>query len=532
MKRILFAFLLSVIGSGFAAAQILPTPLSHSARPGTFVLSKSTRIGYDQAGRKAAAYLSEVLQKATGYVLKPRQQSGEKQAGNSILFTSRQADASLGPEGYVLQVSPQGITIRATGEAGMFYAVQSLLQLFPAQVYAAAPQAGLRWEVPCGEVRDKPRYGWRSFMLDSGRQYQSPAFIKRYLDYLAMLKINVFHWHLSEGQGWRLEIKKYPRLTSVGSQVAKGKEQQGFYTQEQVRDIVAYAQARHIMVVPEIDVPGHSEAALTAYPEFTCLKKAPESVMTFSPHLFCGGNEQTYAFLQDVLDEVAALFPGPYLHLGGDEAPKQDWDACPQCQAKIKEQGLKDSHDLQLYFSKRLASYLKTKNKKVIFWGDVVYADGTSLPDNVVIHWWNWRGHQDLAYKNAVKRGHPVIAGTNYYSYLNFPVTPWSEYNEKRTFDLRMAYEQNPSDLARPDPLVLGMSTCLWTDWNVQQHMVDQRVFPRIYALAEQMWHVGPRLPYAGFYEQVQAKFPALKILNINYGPATREEVPAGYSWE
>lgn len=532
MKRILLVFLFSALSGCFAAAQVLPTPMAHSPRPGTFTLNPSTRLAYDQAGGKAAAYLSEVLQQASGFDLKPARQSRKRQPANSILFTTRQADAGLGPEGYVLEVRPDGITIRAAGEAGMFYAVQSLLQLFPPQVYAAAPQPGIRWAAPCGEIRDRPKYGWRSFMLDSGRQYQSPEFIKQYLDYMAMLKMNVFHWHLTEGQGWRLEIKKYPRLTSVGSQVATGKEQQGFYSQQQVRDIVAYARARHITVVPEIDVPGHSEAALTAYPELTCLKKAPESVMTFSSHLFCGGNEQTYAFLQDVLDEVAALFPGPYIHLGGDEAPKQDWDACPQCQAKIKQQGLKDSHDLQLYFSKRLASYLKTKNKKVIFWGDVVYTDGTTLPDNVVIHWWNWRGHQDLAYKNAVRRGHPVIAGTNYYSYLNFPVVPWSQYNEKRTFDLRLAYEQNPSDLAQPDPLVLGMSTCLWTDWNVQQHMVDQRVFPRVYALAEQMWHVGPRLPYASFYEQVKAKYPVLKILNINYGPATPQEMKPGYSWE
>ncbi len=527
MNKIIILGLLLLCGAHLSS-QILPNPTEIKFEDGHFTLKNNAKISFQSIGELSADELVFRLKKATGYNFIKTSEISRK----GILFTTKDADESLGEEGYILEISPNQIVIRATDEKGMFYGVQSLLQLFPVEVYSKTVRANIKWTVACQKIKDMPKYTVRSFMLDSGRQYQTPDFIKRYLDYMAMLKMNVFHWHLTEGQGWRIEIKKYPLLTSIGSNVAQGKQQQGYYTQEDIKDIVAYASKKQIIVIPEIDVPGHSEAALTAYPEYTCFGKVPESVMAFSSHLFCGGNEKTYTFLQDILDEVCELFPGQYIHLGGDEAPKKDWNNCPVCQERIKKEGLKNSHELQLYFSSRLANYLKTKNKKVIFWGDVVYHDGVELPDNVIVHWWNSRKHEDKALKNAIKRGHLVIAGTNNYSYLNYPVTPWSQYNIKRTFDIKTMYENNPSDLSYPDSLVLGMSTSLWTDWYVQEHMIDRRVFPRIFSITEQMWSTGKRKSFEDFYKQVKLKYGMLRMLGIDYGPGMKDEVTESFSWE
>ncbi|WP_372642880.1 beta-N-acetylhexosaminidase, partial [Ancylomarina sp.] len=381
------------------------------------------------------------------------------------------------------------------------------------------------------DVFDQPKYKWRGFMLDSARQFQTPKFIKKYLEYLAMLKMNIFHWHLTDRQGWRIEIKKYAKLTEIGSKVTNGKQQQGYYTQEDIKDIVAFAKMLHITVVPEIDVPGHSEAALTAYPEMTCFNKVPKSVTSFSSNLFCGGRESTYQFLQDILDEVCELFPSEHIHLGGDEVPKKNWNNCPECQLKIKQEKLNNTHNLQLYFSSRLANYLRNRGRKAIFWGDILHRKGMDLPDNVVIQWWNWNSHKDKALKQAIKRGHQVICNTNYCTYLNYPIKPWFRYKKKASYDLKTTYEQNPSDISKPHDLVLGMGCCLWTDWYVQESMVDRRVFPRIFSLSEQMWSKAKRLRFDEFHTKVKAKFPLLRELNIDYGPALKEEVPVGYKW-
>ena len=394
--------------------------------------------------------------------------------------------------------------------------------MLPAEIYSKCKGGSISLKLPCLIIKDLPKYSWRSFMLDSGRQYQTIEFIKRYLDYLAMLKINIFHWHLTEGQGWRIEIKKYPKLTEVGAFVANGEEQQGFYTQEEIKEIVEYAKDRFITVVPEIDLPGHSEAALIAYPEYTCFGNTPETVMEYSANLFCGGNEKTYQFLQNILDEVCELFPGEYIHLGGDEAPKDNWDSCCVCQERIKQENLNNSHELQVYFSSRLANYLKQINKKVILWGDIVEQPAQKLPDNVVIYWWNYRRKKDLAFQNALANGYQVICGTNYYTYLNFPVTPWSQYKTDRTFDIKTAYEKNPSDIQVPNKLVVGMATCLWTDWNVKMSMIDKRVFPRIFVMAEQMWNLNDKIPFDEFYKKVKSKNKTLEILGIDNGPGMR----------
>lgn len=422
------------------------------------------------------------------------------------------SDQELGTEGYQLHISPSGITIRSNSAAGEFYARNTLQQLID---HAGASG------IPCVQITDRPKYAWRSFMIDSGRQYQSVATIKGFLDRMALLKMNVFHWHLTENDGWRIEIKKYPKLTSVGGFVADGPEQQGFYTQDEVREIVRYAAERHITVVPEIDVPGHSEAALHAYPELTCSGEAPKPVKRgFSPYLFCGGKPEVTDFLKDVLDEVCELFPSEYIHIGGDEAPKSEWKRCQDCQSRIQDDGLKDEHALQIELTNRLARHLASKGRKAICWGDVVTLPGPELEDNVVVHWWNWRKGKDKALREGIKRGMPVIANSNYYTYLNFPQKhKWRQYNKNRTFDFETCYTRNPSDIQQPTEAerkaLLGMGCCLWTDHGLTEEWLDRRLYPRIFAMAEQMWSQGERLPYPEFRAKVYAKRPLLEAQGI-----------------
>lgn len=397
-------------------------------------------------------------------------------------------DSTIPADGYSIDATRRSITVKYSTTGGRLYAGLTLDSLRTASVKR---NGKVMWEIPCCTVNDYPRCRWRGLLLDSGRQYQSVETIKSKLDLLFSLKMNVFHWHLTEGLGWRIEIKKYPELTETGAYVGKGPEQQGYYTQEQVRDLVRYAAERNITIVPEIDIPGHAEAALYAYPEYGCFSeqaKIPET--GFTECIFCAGKDSTLEFLKDILDEVCELFPSEYIHLGGDEAPKGNWDRCPDCMRRIRENGLKDSHELQLWLSAQMASYLKTKGRKAIFWEDVINNADYPMPDNVVIQWWNYRANGEKNYRKALEKGYPVICSPNYYTYLNFPETPWRGYGKNRTFSFEDAYLRNPADrvLSEGNPLTLGMECALWTDYGLTEEMLDSRLFPRIYALAELMW--------------------------------------------
>lgn len=453
--------------------------------------------------------------------------------GKSIRFV-RQKKATIAfvrkpdltHEAYEMKITVSGVQISAGDDAGFFYALRTLEQLM---VHSDKQHA-----VACVTIADEPAYRWRTFMLDSGRQYQKVATIKKYLDMMAALKMNVFHWHLTEGLGWRIEIKKYPDLALKGSKVAGGPEQQGYYTREAIKEIVRYAAERYITVVPEIDMPGHAEAALSVYPEFSCFNepaKIPEN--GFTPHIFCAGKTSTIRFLKDVIDEVCALFPSEYIHLGGDEAPKDNWDKCPDCQKTIQTQGLSDSHDLQTWFSNQMAEHLKSKGRKAIFWDDVIAKEGNAeISENAVIHWWHYRARQDKPLKKALATGREILCGTNINNYLNFPITPWKGYGQNRTFDMQEVYENNPSRVDASNPLVLGMSCSLWCDYGVKEAMIDQRLFPRILAISNQMWYRGKDVPFAEFQQRVQGLKPWFESQGYSFGPGLRSEVPVGYSWE
>lgn len=508
MKKLIL-LLLTLCCSMMVLGQVIPTPekISWQKKDTSCFLNQIKKIYSDTHN----VFLHKVLLNEIFQGI-PLKTVYEKQDADIALVYS----PKIIQEGYSLEIFKDKIRIKASDDSGFIYAIQTLRQLLR--------DASLNNKsLPCVTIQDSPRVNYRSLLLDSGRQYQRIETLKKYLDMLCILKMNIFHWHLTEGLGWRIQIKQYPLLTSVGAFVGTGKEQQGFYTQKEIKELVQYAIERGITIVPEIDIPGHSSAALTAYPSLGCFNE-PIRIPTkgFTEQIFCAGKDSTIKFLKDVLDEVCDLFPSKYIHIGGDEAPKGNWNKCPDCQKRIKDLLLENTHQLQLWLTSEIANYLKAKGRKAICWGDVVYHDGYKLPDNIIVQWWNWRYHKDLAVKAAKRNNLKIICSSNYFTYLNFPLEPWKGYSKDRTFDLYDVYTSNPSYEKLDDPAVLGMSAALWTDDELVESMLDERLFPRIFALSEQMWHKGELLSFDKFYKLIKEKEDWFWKQGYFYGPAIK----------
>lgn len=312
---------------------------------------------------------------------------------------------------------------------------------------------------------------WRGLMLDSGREYQTVDYICSLLDSMAVRGMNRFHWHFTENEAWRIELSAAPKLTTTDST-------QQYYSKADIRNVINYASQRGIIVVPEIDVPGHSGGLIKAYPELGC-----------SEQVVCPANDTIITFFIRMLDEVCELFPSPYIHLGGDEVNHQSWRNCTACQQLMRREGIKSEAALQVWFESQLVNHLATRGRTAILWEDVLYETEASLPSNIVIQWWNYRTHGERGLREALKRNIPVISSTNYYCYLNFPESPWRGYAADRTFTAKDIEERNPSYLTY-DPtnhLMLGMEACLWTDYQLTQSMLNDRLYPRLNVLARQM---------------------------------------------
>ena len=371
---------------------VIPKPLKMESKNGNFLLTPQTKIVVDaKNASQVGNYLVEKIQTATGYNIQVEFQKVSYLPTNAILLSNEKYKKSLGEEGYTLSVKKNNIKVRAMTPAGLFYGIQTLLQLLPPEIMSGKPIDNAEWVIPCVAIKDRPRFTWRGAHLDVCRHFFSKEFVKKYIDILAMHKINTFHWHLTEDQGWRSEIKKYPKLTEIGAwRVDRGdkhwndREPQkpgekatygGFYTQDEIREIVEYAKSRFITVVPEIEMPGHAVAALASYPQYSCTG-GPFTVIPggYWPitNIYCAGNDETFEFLENVLDEVIALFPGKYVHIGGDEAHKANWEKCPKCQARIKNEGLKNEHELQSYFIKRIEKFLNSQGKTLIGWDEIL----------------------------------------------------------------------------------------------------------------------------------------------------------------
>jgi hexosaminidase len=399
---------------------IIPKPQKVVVNSGEFKINRNTKIIIDEEDlqiNKAVKYLHNRINTACGYDL-PIKNSVDNLSSNYIHFKLTD-NSNIIKEGYLLNVENDRIVMEASTPAGFFYAVQTIFQLLPPEIYGYEESSGAGWQIPAVSISDKPRFPWRGMHLDVGRHYFDKEFIKKYIDLLAMHKMNKFHWHLTEDQGWRIEIKKYPRLTEISSvrqeTMGDGKPYGGYYTQKDIKEIVKYAEDRFITIIPEIEMPGHSVAVLAAYPEFACTDGPFEVATEWGIHkdVYCAGNEKTFQFLEDVLTEVIDLFPSKYIHIGGDECPKDRWKECTKCQARIKNKGLKDEHELQSYFIKRIEKLLSLKGKNLIGWDEIL--EGGLAPQATVMSWRGIKGGVAAAQQN-----HDVIMSPTSHCYFDY----------------------------------------------------------------------------------------------------------------
>ena len=498
--------------------QILPMPLHIESLKGEFTLDNSVGIEFDDHFKVSATFLKEFIEKGSSLQLKQN---------NAIIFIKDESIAN--DEGYQLTISPKQIKIKAKTDHGAFYAVQTLRQLLPAD-FENSTFLQKSISIPCLTITDSPQFKYRGMHLDVGRHLYPVAFIKKYIDALAMLKMNTFHWHLTEDQGWRIEIKKYPKLqeiaafrdqTLVGSfnadqQEFDGKRYGGFYTQEEIKDVVAYAQMRHVTIIPEIEMPGHAQAAIAAYPELGCTGKQLKVAETWGvfDNIYCS-KEETFEFLENVLDEVLELFPSEYIHIGGDEAPKSHWEKCPNCQQRIKEEGLKDEHELQNYFITRIEKYLNSKGRQIIGWDEIL--EGGLAPNATVM---SWRGTDGAV--EAAKQHHNVIMTPTSHCYFDY----YQSDNADEPLaiggflSLEKVYSFNPipEELSKEESkYVLGAQGNLWTEYIPNEKQVEYMVFPRIVAMSEVVWSPTENKNYPDFVARLEHFHKRLDALDINY---------------
>jgi hexosaminidase len=407
---------------------LVPRPAQIETQPGEFRITEATRILVDNDNPELLTlgeYLERVCYRTTGYKVAFGACPTPPDAQNVLALRLAGAPAALGDEGYELAVTPNTVQLRAAHAAGVFRGIQTIRQLLPPDAEDPAGKPDGTGVLPCVHIADQPRYPHRGMLLDCGRHFMSKDFVKRYIDLLAYHKMNVLHWHLTEDQGWRIEIKKYPRLTQIGGwrQATRDDEQPrdaqgrygGFYTREDVQEIVAYAKSRYITIVPEIEMPGHSLAALASYPELSCTG-GPFQVGTewgVFDDVYCAGNDATFEFLENVLTEVLALFPSEFIHVGGDEVPKTRWHACPKCQARINAEGLKDEHELQSYFIRRIEKFLHSHGRRLIGWDEIL--EGGLAPGATVM---SWRG--EAGGIAAAHARHDVVMAPNTWTYFDY----------------------------------------------------------------------------------------------------------------
>ncbi|HEY4324829.1 MAG TPA: family 20 glycosylhydrolase [Mucilaginibacter sp.] len=514
--------------AGSPTVSIIPLPLEVKYLHGEFKINNTTKIVVDAKNpelKTLGAMLAKYL-KTLDVNLPVIEKNGAATVNNAIVLTLSHVPDTLGKEGYQLMVSPKQIVATSTDVQGVFYALQSIYQLLPAY-----PSGTIN--IPAMKILDKPRFGWRGMMLDVGRHFYPVDFVKKFIDYLAMYKMNSFHWHLTEDQGWRIEIKKYPKLTQVGAwrnetMVGKygrkpgGPEYDhmrygGFYTQDQVREIVAYAKERYITVIPEIEMPGHALAALTAYPELSCTGGPFEVGKKWGvfDDVYCAGNEKTFQFLEDVLSEVVELFPSPIIHIGGDECPKTRWKACPKCQERMKAEGLKDEHELQSYFIKRIEKFLLTKNRSIIGWDEIL--EGGLAPNASVMSWRGIAG--GIA---AAKQKHNVIMSPNSYMYINHyqgsqdmePDAPGGILTLEKVY----SYEPVPTSLAADEAqYIKGVQANLWTEYISTEQHVEYMIFPRLAAVSEVSWTQPQLKDWDNFKVRMSNEYKRYEAKGINY---------------
>lgn len=538
MKR-LFLFCLALVAILVQAQEIslIPQPAQITVGDGSYIFSNKVKAivpAYEgDSLQKVFKNFTREFKKATGVAVKTTSRGGDAQIVVSM-------DSSLAPEGYTLQVEKGGIAISVSKPAGLFYALQTLKQLMPRNVMAAVPcEEAKEWSVPCVDIKDEPRFGWRGFMLDEGRHFYGKEEIKKILDMMAAYKMNRFHWHLTEDQGWRIEIKKYPKLTKVGawrnSKVLgwgdvkpDGILYGGYYTKKDAKEVVEYARERFIEIVPEIDIPGHSQAAVAAYPEFlACDPENNHEVWLWqgvSNDVINVANPQAVQFAKDVIDELTDIFPFGYIHLGGDECPTTKWERNADCQALLKEIGSEKYRDLQIHFYKQLKDYVATKpadkQRKLIFWNEVLHGNTASLGEEITIMAWIGA---DGAAKDAAMRGMNTILSPQIPYYINrrqskLESEPRSQGHGDETVERVYNYKPMNNIATELQPRYLGVQANFWTEWVEEPWVVQYLMFPRLAAVAEAGWTPQESRSYDSFLQRLQGEALFYNLKGVSYG--------------
>lgn len=544
-KRLLFVSLLGILCTISKAQDslitIVPKPVSAKVLSGTFALTPDAILVYNaDSSRSIAQLFKQSIAVSTGFnndIAHENQFLGKGKFIRFDILSTR--DTVIGNEGYHLEVSPNCIEISANTNGGLFYGMQSLLQLLPPQITSVKKQPNTLWNIPCVVITDYPRFAWRGLMLDVSRHFFPKELVKRYIDNMVKYKYNVFHWHLTDDQGWRIEIKSFPRLTSVGAWRAPRMGEWwsqspqydgepttygGFYTKEDIKEIVDYATARNVTILPEIDVPGHSLAALAAYPELSCFggnfkPNVGDKFYKKMENSLCIGNECSFELMDSVLTEVAAMFPGQYIHIGGDECYKGYWDKCPKCRARMKTDSLQSLDQLQSYFIHRMEQLIMSKGKKMIGWDEIL--EGGLAPEATVMSWRGLKGGVE-----AANMGHNVIMTPDKYCYLDlYQGDPDIEYKTYSMNRLSTTYSLNPVPEGIDKKFILGGQGNLWTENVPNNRHLEYMVWPRAFALSEVFWSPQESRNWDNFTKRMEVQFKRFDAAEINYAKSSYDPI-------
>ncbi len=549
MKRLLFALVLFSLSTQAQEISIIPKPTKIVQKKGTFELNPETvLVVLNKADQQTASFLNSHL--IQYYFIKLKVVNKLPKSNYIAFSTWNDSNYANQKESYQLIVDPKFVRITANAHAGTFYGMQSFLQLLP-PVPPSDPDKKIkrvtRFNIPSLVIEDEPRFAYRGMHLDVSRHFFPVSYIKKYIDYLALHKLNTFHWHLTDDQGWRIEIKKYPKLTAVGGwrngtiigrYPGKGNDSiryGGYYTQQEVKDVVKYAAERFITVIPEIEMPGHASAAIAAHPELSCFPEEDTKVAKGTAwagstkgkqvqqawgvfdDVFCAGKESTFKVLEDVLDEVVSLFPSKIIHIGGDECPKANWKRCPNCQQRMKDNNLKDEHELQSYFVQRIEKYLNNKGKQIIGWDEIL--EGGLAPNASVMSWRGKKGGIE-----AAKQHHNVVMTPQAWCYFdhsqsrNEDSVTFGGYNPiEKTYTFEPVPQQLSAEEAK---YILGGQANLWTEYIKNTRKVEYQVFPRMAALSEALWTPKDLRDSADFEKRLETQFRRYDMWKANYSKA------------
>ncbi len=557
MKRLTIAvFFITTFFNGYCQAQrsvsIVPIPVSMEMAKGNFTLNSSSVIEVSSANadaKRVAGFLNKRLSPATGYAVPVRNVSSFSNAPNSIRL-SLSNDKTLGDEGYKLNVSAKLVTIIANKPAGLFYGMQSFLQLLPSEIETKTVAKNISWNAPAVSITDYPRFGWRGLMFDVARHFFGKKDIEEYIDQMVRYKFNLLHMHLTDDEGWRIEIKGLPKLTEVGAWNVKKigyfgsftpptpdepRNFGGFYTQQDIKDIVQYAKERFVDILPEIDVPGHSLAAVVSYPELSCTPGADkykvrsgEEIMDWShgappialiDNTLCPANEKVYEFLDKVLTQVAQLFPFEYIHMGGDECPKNFWEKSDAIKSLMQKEGLKTMEEVQSYFEKRLEKIVESKGKKFMGWDEIL--EGGLAPNAVVM---SWRG-MDGGIK-AAKMGHDVVMSPTTFAYLDYMQgDPIVEPRIYETLRLNKAYQFEPLPEGVDAKHIKGGQANLWSEQVYTLRHAEYMTWPRGMAISESLWSPKEKKNWNDFTNRIEKQFERFDAAEIKYSPSMYDPI-------